>query len=308
VNHGVNSAGAGGMMGMMLQATSVGLKKVGIDRPATKADVADPEMNILAGAGFMRHQADTFGWELPIIAVSHNAGSPKCSPTTRCKSTIDGAWTFDGTNFPNSMGMVEDCTTFKGVVRGSAYALRAVKVNNSAVQMGIGGGGPWLSEGVMLAAAGVAFVSAMIWVFPDQFNEGIDTIFGKWLLLLYFPFVSSYHVGMQGYDKFRHIAQESQVSEAEAAAFLDSPAFQMALRGFLASRAERAANGRAGAIVHMVQEVDTSSYPLKDENGEYLRYNCPLCSTKAKVRRLKRVVGPRSKAEAKQLPIPGEEV
>lgn len=98
------------------------------------------------------------------------------------------------------------------------------------------------------------------------------------------------------------------MSEAEAAAFLDSPAFQMALRGVLADRAERAANGRAGAIVHMVQEVDTSSYPLKDENGEYLRYKCPLCSTKAKVRRLKRVVGPRSKEEVKQLPIPGEEV
>lgn len=109
-------------------------------------------------------------------------------------------------------------------------------------------------------------------------------------------------------DKFRHIAQESQMSEAEAAAFLDSPAFQMALRGFLADRTERAANGRAGAIVQMVQEVDTSSYPLKDENGEYLRYKCPVCSTKAKVRRLKRVVGPRSKGEAKQLPIPGEEV
>jgi hypothetical protein len=192
VNHGVNSAGAGGMMGMMLQATGIGLKKVGIDRPATKADVADPEMNILAGAGFMRHQADTFGWELPIIAVSHNAGSPKCSPTTRCKSTIDGAWTFDGTNFPNSMGMVEDCTTFKGTVRGSAYALRAVKVNNSAIQMGIGDGGFWLSQDVMLVGFSVAALAVIASVFSKQTNAAIDFIFGDWLLstlLLLFPLV-----------------------------------------------------------------------------------------------------------------------
>lgn len=183
VNHGVNSAGAGGMMGMMLQATGIGLKKVGINRPATSADVADPEMNILAGAGFMRHQADTFGWELPIIAVSHNAGSPKCSPTTRCKSTIDGAWTFDGTNFPNSMGMVEDCTTFKGTVRGSAYALRAVKVNNSAVQMGIGSDGFWLSQDVMLVGVSVASLAVITSVFfPKQTEAAIDFIFGGWLV------------------------------------------------------------------------------------------------------------------------------
>ncbi len=193
VNHGVNSAGAGGMMGMMLQATGIGLKKVGINRPATKADVADPEMNILAGAGFMRHQADTFGWELPIIAVSHNAGSPKCSPTTRCKSTIDGAWTFDGTNFPNSMGMVEDCTTFNGTVRGSAYALRAVKVNNSAVQMGIGSDGFWLSQDVMLVGVSVASLAVITSVFfPKQTEAAIDFIFGGWLvftLLLHFRIV-----------------------------------------------------------------------------------------------------------------------
>lgn len=131
-NFGVNSAGAGGMMGMMLQAATVGL-----GRKATAADVADPATNIDAGAGYMAHNAKTFGFELPIIAVAHNAGSPKCSTETRCKNTIDGSWTFDGSSAVNSMGMVEDCTGG----RSSGYALRAVEMHNLALQLGLAGAG-----------------------------------------------------------------------------------------------------------------------------------------------------------------------
>ncbi len=168
-NWGVNSAGAGGMMGMMIQATSIGL-----GRQATSADVADPATNIRAGAGFMKYNAGKFGAELPIIAASHNAGSPKCSPNTRCKNTIDGAWTFDGTQAANSMGMVEDCTNG----RTSGYALRAVQINNSAIQMGIASDGFGLSDDVMLTLAAIAAVGAIYYAYPEEVDEVVDYITG----------------------------------------------------------------------------------------------------------------------------------
>lgn len=174
VNHPPNSAGAGGLMGMMRQATTVGLNKVGINRQSTAADVADPATNILAGAGYMLHNAQTFGFELPTVAVAHNAGSPKCSPNTRCKDSIDGGWNFDGSTAANSMGMVEDCT--RG--RSSAYAMRAVQINNSAIDMGFGDSSFWLSQDVVLVLGAVAFTGAMIWGFQKQFNEAVDFIFG----------------------------------------------------------------------------------------------------------------------------------
>lgn len=148
-NWGMNSAGAGGLMGLMVAAASRGL-----GRQASEADVADPATNIRAGAGFMRYNAGLFGMELPILADAHNAGSPKCSTETRCKATIDGSWTFDGTIAPNSMGMVEDCTAG----HSSGYALRAVAINNTAVAMGLGGGMSrgWLWLGLGLAVGYLA--------------------------------------------------------------------------------------------------------------------------------------------------------
>lgn len=169
-NYPPNSAGAGGLMGMMIQATSIGL-----GRKATAADVADPATNIRAGAGFMAYNGRQFGMELPTIAVAHNAGSPKCSPNTRCKNTIDGAWTFDGTQAANSMGMVEDCIGG----RGSGYALRAVKINNSAIDLGIGGAKLLgFDEGVVVAIAGAAFVGALYWAFPKEVDEVVDHVTG----------------------------------------------------------------------------------------------------------------------------------
>ncbi len=167
-NWGVNSAGAGGMMGMMIQATSIGL-----GRQATSADVADPATNIRAGAGFMAYNGKKFGMELPIIAVAHNAGSPKCSPNTRCKNTIDGSWTFDGTQAVNSMGMVEDCTNG----RGSGYALRAVEINNSAVDMGIGDGFG-LSDDVWIVLGAIGAVGIVYTLFPQEVDEVVDHITG----------------------------------------------------------------------------------------------------------------------------------
>jgi len=153
-NHPVNSAGAGGLMALMLPAASLGL-----GRQATAADVADPETAIDAGTGFIRYLADHFGWELPAIAAAYNAGSPKCSPTTRCKSTIDGAWTFDGTQAQNSMGFVEDCS--QG--RSSAYSLRATALNNTLVAQGIGGAPSFtagLGNGVLfVTTAALAFLA-----------------------------------------------------------------------------------------------------------------------------------------------------
>jgi len=179
-NYAPNSAGAGGLMALMVPAAGVGLKKLGIKDKATSADVADPATNVMAGAGYMRYNADLFGWELPVVANSHNAGSPKCSPNTKCKNTIDGAWTFDGTTAPNSMGMVEDCTNG----RSSAYGIRTVQIHNSALDMGISNGGsllPWIDDDVLLAVSAAAFVGVMYWQFPKYFDDGIDYIFGGWL-------------------------------------------------------------------------------------------------------------------------------
>lgn len=178
-NYAPNSAGAGGLMALMVPAASVGLKKLGIKDKATSADVADPATNVMAGAGYMRYNADLFGWELPVLANSHNAGSPKCSPNTKCKSTIDGAWTFDGTTAPNSMGMIEDCTNG----RSSAYGMRTVQIHNSALDLGIGGGSfvPGLDDGVLLAIGGAALVGALYYAFPKEFDAGIDYVFGGWL-------------------------------------------------------------------------------------------------------------------------------
>jgi len=148
-NYAANSAGAGGLMALMPGAASIGL-----GRQATVEDIMDPATAIDAGAGFIAYVNGRNPGGLPAVAAAYNAGSAKCSATTRCKSTIDGSWTFDGTTATNSMGFVEDCSNG----RGSAYSLRTVALNNAMVEMGLGGGS-WMSaaSNVLAMAAGAAF-------------------------------------------------------------------------------------------------------------------------------------------------------
>lgn len=142
-NYSLNSAGYGGVMA--LNPTSAG---IGLGRKGTMDDVMDPPTAIRAGAGFMLHQGKRFGMELATIAASYNAGSPRCSSHTKCKSTIDGSYSFDGTSAENILGMVEDC----GQGRSSNYAMRALGINNWCIQHGIASDG-LRSNGLMIALA-----------------------------------------------------------------------------------------------------------------------------------------------------------
>lgn len=151
---GANSAGAVGLM-QLLRSTAAAVA----GRPVSDAELVNPAINIDLGTKFMASQGARYGWDLPVIAASYNAGSPKCSATTRCKSTIDGQWTFDGTTGTNSWGMVEDCT--QG--RSSAYARKAVALNNDAIRMGIGSsGGGYISAASLLAGV-FAGIALMMW-------------------------------------------------------------------------------------------------------------------------------------------------
>ena len=147
------SPGVGGLMATMIPAASAGL-----GRQATKEDLQDEDTSTDAGIGFMKVQANNFGWELPTIAASYNAGSPKCSPVSRCHGYVDGSWTSDGTTADTSMGMVEDCTAG----RTSGYALRAVEVNNLAIEQGIGGsvGGSMLNWGLFGLSLVLGYLAA----------------------------------------------------------------------------------------------------------------------------------------------------
>lgn len=151
---GANSAGAVGLM-QLLRSTAAAMA----GRPVSDAELVQPSVNIDLGVKFMANVAAKYGKDLPVIAASYNAGSPKCSATTRCKSTIDGQWTFDGTQGTNSWGMVEDCT--KG--KSSAYARKAVAISNDAIRMGIGGTGGWWASAGAMAAGVVAGVLLMYW-------------------------------------------------------------------------------------------------------------------------------------------------
>lgn len=144
----MNSAGAGGIMALLQSTADMMLGR--------KANIMDPDDAFDAGVGYMRKLMDTYGPELPMVAAGFNAGSPKCGDT-RCKSTIDGAWTFDGTTASGPMGFVEDCT--QG--RSSQYSYRAVQVNNLAIKMGVGTGGIGADWRLLaaLAVAGYFFYS-----------------------------------------------------------------------------------------------------------------------------------------------------
>lgn len=97
------------------------------------------------------------------------------------------------------------------------------------------------------------------------------------------------------------------MSEREIEEFAETEHFRMALQSYTNARSERSANGRAGGVSKVVQEVEFSAYPFSDANGHYIDYKCALCGTKAKVRTMKRIRGKKASGEAKQENIPGVE-
>jgi hypothetical protein len=144
----VNSANAGGVM-----ALTPGAFKGMRGYTPSREEMLDYATNIDVGVQYLASNWKQFR-EFPAAAAAYNAGSPKCSPTTRCKSTINGKWDFDGTTAQNSWGMVEDCTQGKN----TAYARRAVAVMNSAIEMGLGGGSAVSmdGDGLWYVVAGIA--------------------------------------------------------------------------------------------------------------------------------------------------------
>jgi len=148
-NYPKNSAGAGGVLALLQSTADMMLGRHG--------DVMDLDDAFEAGVGYMGKIMRTQAPELPVVAASYNAGSPRCSTSTRCKSTIDGSYSFDGTSAENILGMVEDC----GQGRSSAYSFRAVQINNSAIEMGIGGGGSFLS-GMGIGSLSAEWTAALV--------------------------------------------------------------------------------------------------------------------------------------------------
>lgn len=142
----LNSAHAGGVMAL----TPMAFRAMRGYTPSDE-EMLDVDTNIDVGVQLIADLYRRYG-EFPAVAGSYNAGSPRCSPTTRCKSTIDGSWDFDGTSAVNSWGMVEDCTGGKNV----PYVKRAVSIYNSAIDQGLGGGGWGLVGGVVLFAGAAA--------------------------------------------------------------------------------------------------------------------------------------------------------
>ncbi len=148
----LNSAGAGGVMALM----PIAFKAMRGYTP-TSAEMLDPDTNIDVGVALIARLRDKYH-ELPAVAASYNAGSPRCSATTNCKSTIDGQWQSDGTTADNSWGMVEDCTGGKG----TAYARRAVALSNLAIAQGLAPSGASAGGGglvLLVAAATAAFLA-----------------------------------------------------------------------------------------------------------------------------------------------------
>ncbi len=148
----LNSAGAGGVMALM----PIAFKAMRGYTP-TSAEMLDPDTNIDVGVALIANLYAKYG-EFPAVAASYNAGSPRCSATTNCKSTIDGQWQSDGTTADNSWGMVEDCTGGKS----TAYARRAVALSNLAIAQGLTAPGATAGGGLvlLLLAGGLAFEGA----------------------------------------------------------------------------------------------------------------------------------------------------
>lgn len=150
VNYGANAAGAGGLMGLLPGTASEVL-----GRHITAEGLTDPATNVAAGVGYMANLAKRYGTDFPAIAGSYNAGSVRCSESTRCKGGPD--WSYDGTTATNSWGMVEDCSAGKG----SGYVARAVSFVNALNDLGVAGstGGSFGKVMVLLAVGGAGYLA-----------------------------------------------------------------------------------------------------------------------------------------------------
>jgi len=109
-------------------------------------------------------------------------------------------------------------------------------------------------------------------------------------------------------EKLNDAFQKAGMNESDIREFASSEPFGIAIQSYLNSRAEKFANGRAGGVSKVVQEVEFSAYPFTDASGHCIDYKCAFCGTKAKVRTMKRVRGKKASGEAKQENIPGVEV
>lgn len=109
-------------------------------------------------------------------------------------------------------------------------------------------------------------------------------------------------------EKLNDAFQKAGMTDRDIGDFVDTESFKIALQSYLNSRSERAANGRAGGVSKVVQEVEFSAYPFTDSNGQYIDYKCAFCGTKAKVRTMKRVRGKKSEVGERQVALHGTDV
>lgn len=109
-------------------------------------------------------------------------------------------------------------------------------------------------------------------------------------------------------EKLTDAFQKAGMNENDIREFASSEPFGIAIQSYLNSRAEKFANGRAGGVSKVVQEVEFSAYPFTDASGHYIDYKCAFCGTKAKVRTMKRIRGKKDKDEGKQSDLPGTDV
>lgn len=102
---------------------------------------------------------------------------------------------------------------------------------------------------------------------------------------------------------FVHLPELDDLSEADADEFLNSEGFAHALAGFKARKQDATRNLQQG-VHRTVVEVDVATRPLKDADGAtYLPIRCAVCSTRHRVRALKRHEGREAKAKPEQLTI-----
>jgi hypothetical protein len=163
-NTPANSAGAGGFMALMPDT---------LHRYVPGGHMNDIDDNMDAGVGLLADLIRKYDGQIPAIAPAYNAGSAIPSLHTKCKSTIDKKWQFDGTTGENSMGFVEDCQ--KG--HGSQYSIRVTALNNTIRARGIGTGpigdsGPASSGGgfgtaVVIGALAGAFLGVGVTLAED---------------------------------------------------------------------------------------------------------------------------------------------
>lgn len=140
----LSPAGAIGLMELLLGTAAAMAKEEGRPVP-TRADVAEPALNIALGTRYLRNCLDRNNGELPLAAVAYNAGSARCGAgcAVRDKTTKKCALPCP----PNEWGLVMDCAMSKsGEWATSNYPRRVIEYANSALEHGFdlasrGGGG-----------------------------------------------------------------------------------------------------------------------------------------------------------------------